>query len=596
MKKNTLLVGILIIMLAPACSSGVQAPSAINQATPRAIAKSLASVNTQESLHLFDYDVSQPIDIQNEQKTQGPGWTQIDFSYASPKGGRVPARLVIPEGEGPFPGLLLQHGSLGNYENFTVLARALAHYGTVVLMINDPYSRQGGWQPTEFMGTTWPYYTAQDLEYKIQYIIDLRRAIDILAARPEVNPERLAYWGFSYGGAMGGLLAGIENRLGAYVLQVGDGGLVEHTSEPDEFGLPAHFAADWAALMWPTESLHFIDRAAPAAILFQNGIHDINVPPSDALRYQTAASEPKTVIWYNSDHSLPPQAFLDATTWLQPYLGEDLLWFTPNYRPGALLVDRLFTLWLISVFASLLLFHVDANRLDILPIKERLGWSLNILILGPLGVVIYWFSLRQIKERMSGNGSITIWKRTLVMTSFTTTNLVAGLVIGSVITNLIPSIDFRVTLILIYAIMLICCWALNILSRGLYHLSTFGLILFANIALAVTLLLSILTNTPDVPARLSPGMWWVATLTAITIMLATWPVHLLLLRKGWVNWGDQVDHNTTQSGRSRSIWIVQASLFSLSILGILASIMIFVWSQVDLDIMQILALLTGQDP
>jgi len=596
MKKNTLLVWILIIILAPACSSGFQAPSAVDRATPGALAKSLASVNTQESLHLFDYDVSQPIDIQDERKTQGPGWTQIDFSYASPKGGRVPARLVIPEGEGPFPGLLLQHGSLGNYDNFTVWARALAHYGTVVLMINDPYSRQGGWQPTEFMGTTWPYYTAQDLEYKIQYIIDLRRAIDILVARPEVNPERLAYWGISYGGAMGGLLAGIENRLEAYVLQVGDGGLVEHTSEPDEFGLPAHFAADWATFMWPTESLHFIGRAAPAAILFQNGIHDINVPPSDAMRYQTAASEPKTVIWYNSDHSLPPQAFLDATTWLQPYLGENLLWFAPNYRPRALVVDRLFTLWLISVFASLLLFHIDAYRLDKLSIKERLGWSLTILILGPLGVVIYWFSLRQIKEHITSSGSKTTWKRTLVTTSFTTTNLVTGLVIGAVITNIITSVDFRVTMILIYAIMLICCWGLNILNRRLYSLSTFGLIMTANIALAVTLLLSTRTNTPGVPARLSPGMWWVAKLAALAIMLATYPIHLLLLRKGWTRWGNKIDHGTPQADKSRVSWLVQASLFSLSILGILASILLIVWSQVDLDIMQVLALLTGQNP
>lgn len=60
-------------------------------------------------------------------------------------------------------------------------------------MIIDPYTRPGGWQPTEFMGGTWPYYTNQDLDYKIHYISDLRRAIDILAARPDVNQDRLAY-------------------------------------------------------------------------------------------------------------------------------------------------------------------------------------------------------------------------------------------------------------------------------------------------------------------------------------------------------------------------------------------------------------------
>lgn len=126
---------------------------------------------------------------------------------------------------------------------------------------------------------------------------------------------------------MGDLLAGIENRLVAYVLKIRDGSLVEHTYEPGDDGLPAHFGKEWAALMWPTESLHDISRSAPAAILFQNGIHDINVPTTDAMRNQTAASELKTVDWYDSGHDLPVEPYLDAADWLQPYLGEDQRWF-----------------------------------------------------------------------------------------------------------------------------------------------------------------------------------------------------------------------------------------------------------------------------
>ena len=80
------------------------------------------------------------------------------------------------------------------------------------------------------------------------------------------------------------------------MLVVGDGGLVEHTSNPGEDGINIHFNENWAALMWPTESLHFLSLAEPAALLFQNGIHDTYVPPLDAIRYQTAASNPKTVI------------------------------------------------------------------------------------------------------------------------------------------------------------------------------------------------------------------------------------------------------------------------------------------------------------
>ena len=596
MKKTTAAFWISIFLFAVGCSNGVQAPTAVDQATADAVAKSLATVNAEESVHLFEYDATLPLDIQEEERSQGSGWMQIDFTYASPKGGRVPARMVLPEGKGPFPGLILQHGGLGSYDDFTPFAHILAGYGTLVLMINDPYTRPGGWQPTEFMGATWPYYTNQDLDYKIQYITDLRRAIDILAARPEVNQERLAYWGNSYGGAMGGLLAGIENRLVAYVLQIGDGGLVEHTSEPGEDGLPTHFGKEWAALMWPTESLHFIGRSAPAAILFQNGIHDINVPPSDAVRYQTAASEPKTVIWYDSGHDLPVEAYLDAADWLHPYLGEDLRWFSPNYRPSAILIDRFLTLWLFSLFASIVFFHVDAYRLSTLPIRMRLGWTLTIILLGPLALAIFWLTLRKIRPGEASTNGIPIWARVLDASTITSTNLVTGLVIGSLVTNLIASVDFRLTLIIIYATLLSCCWALTLLYRRLFRISVFGLITIVNIAMVVTLILSVLTASPHgMPARLNPGMWWVATLGAIVILLISYPVHWLLMRVHMERWGSDMDNDQTPVVKSRYRWLVLTSLIVISFLGVFLSITILVLSQTDLDVAQVIALLAGQN-
>ena len=38
------------------------------------------------------------------------------ITYASPKGGEVPALLVIPKGRGPFPGVIVQHGLPGTKE------------------------------------------------------------------------------------------------------------------------------------------------------------------------------------------------------------------------------------------------------------------------------------------------------------------------------------------------------------------------------------------------------------------------------------------------------------------------------------------------
>jgi dienelactone hydrolase len=58
------------------------------------------------TLRRFDYDQKAPLDIQ-EVGVQKRGGVEIhDLSYASPKGGRVPAYLVVPSGKGPFAAVI----------------------------------------------------------------------------------------------------------------------------------------------------------------------------------------------------------------------------------------------------------------------------------------------------------------------------------------------------------------------------------------------------------------------------------------------------------------------------------------------------------
>jgi cephalosporin-C deacetylase-like acetyl esterase len=188
-----------------------------------------------ESLSLFAYDTETPLDIQELSSAQAMRVTRIELTYASPVGGRVPATLYIPEGKGPFPALILVYGMPGRRQDMNGLARRYAEAGVVALSIDAPHARSDtGRRPPL-------YYTAQDRDDQIQLIIDLRRAVDLLVARTDVDSERLAYIGLSYGSAMGGLLAGVEDRLQACVLIVGDGGLVSHLTGPDNlFGTLYH--------------------------------------------------------------------------------------------------------------------------------------------------------------------------------------------------------------------------------------------------------------------------------------------------------------------------------------------------------------------
>jgi cephalosporin-C deacetylase-like acetyl esterase len=171
--------------------------------SPKVVADVLAKVDPEEYLYLFEYDSDAPLDVHEEGRSTLINGTMIKLSYSSPKGGRVPAHLILPRGNGPFPAIIIQHGSLGHKEDLTDLADLFAGYGAASFLIDDPYSRPGGWASTEYMGATWPYYTDQDMDVKIQTIIDLQRAVDYLYAHPQIDPNRLAYLGISYGAAMG---------------------------------------------------------------------------------------------------------------------------------------------------------------------------------------------------------------------------------------------------------------------------------------------------------------------------------------------------------------------------------------------------------
>ena len=60
-------------------------------------------------VHLFDYDPKSPLNFQDNGVKDVGGISVHDITYSSPKGGNVPAYLVVPPGEGPFPGIIFVH-------------------------------------------------------------------------------------------------------------------------------------------------------------------------------------------------------------------------------------------------------------------------------------------------------------------------------------------------------------------------------------------------------------------------------------------------------------------------------------------------------
>jgi hypothetical protein len=102
----------------PAPQSGnspTAAPAAIAGAPAAATSPALTAVPAAAVADtIFDYEPQAALAIQEVGAGQhGAGFTTHDVSFASPKGGRVPTYLIVPDGPGPFAGVLLMPGSGG---------------------------------------------------------------------------------------------------------------------------------------------------------------------------------------------------------------------------------------------------------------------------------------------------------------------------------------------------------------------------------------------------------------------------------------------------------------------------------------------------
>ena len=277
---------------------------------------------TQAELGLFAYDVNAPINLQKTVENTSGGVELSGISYDSPAGGRVTGILVTPVNRSsPRPGIILMHGMPGSSRDNWLINQAttFARSGAVVIAITAPFARRSTGSPVQM--------TKQDREEQIQLMKDLQRAVDVLRAQPNVAADRIAYYGVSYGGAMGALFAAIERRIKTAVLVVGNGGLVTHLTGPEDLSFMALVSCAtrnaWFHEMVPIEPIRFIGLAKPTPLLLQNGRFDEAVTPADAQLLHNAAPEPRKLLWYDAGHNLNQQALFDAHDWLVEQIGLD---------------------------------------------------------------------------------------------------------------------------------------------------------------------------------------------------------------------------------------------------------------------------------
>src|SRR5258708_18963929 len=164
------------------------------------------SINTLR--RMFEYDQNAPLDIREVGVLNRNGVQIHDITYASPKSGRVTAYLVVPAGRGRFAGVVFGHWAYGTRTEFLPEGILYAQAGVVSLLVDDLGVRPAPWRRNA-PGTE-PEAVRDNF---VQSVVDLRRGIDVLRARADVDPNRIAYVGHSSGAHWGPILTAVGRRL-----------------------------------------------------------------------------------------------------------------------------------------------------------------------------------------------------------------------------------------------------------------------------------------------------------------------------------------------------------------------------------------------
>jgi cephalosporin-C deacetylase-like acetyl esterase len=271
----------------------------------------------------FDYDKNAPLELQTlSAKTRGKAMV-YDITYASPKGGVVPAYLVVPaEGKGPFAGVIWGHwywtnSEMRNRKEFLDEAIALASSGVVSLLTDGPIARPGYAVDSDPL-------SERRGEYLVQQVIDFRRGVDLLLARKDVDPNRLAYVGHSYNATAGAILSGVDHRFKAFVLMAGsmsdqvDIKMGAYEQFRQKIG-PEKFDAFMASHTHLDQG-RFVSHAAPASVFLQFATKEQFLTPERARAYAEIVSEPKRFKLYEAEHALNAEARRDRIAFLTEQL------------------------------------------------------------------------------------------------------------------------------------------------------------------------------------------------------------------------------------------------------------------------------------
>ena len=218
--------------------------------------------------------------------------------------GTCPVTLHTPDGDGPWPGIVLYPDAGGARQTFREMGDKLAGLGYAVL-VPDVYYRDGDWAPFEMATVFNDEGERKRLFSMISKVTpdimaaDASAFFDYLASRPEVSGEAFGTTGYCMGGRTSLVVAGrVPERVAAAMSFHGGGLAADDPGSPhllaDQMKAAVYVGGAENDASFTEEAAETLDKALTAAnvehtIEFYEAGHGFAVP--DNAPYDSAAAQ-----------------------------------------------------------------------------------------------------------------------------------------------------------------------------------------------------------------------------------------------------------------------------------------------------------------
>ena len=264
----------------------------------------------------YEYDHNLPLLDSVRQIKDTTDCNLYYVTYRSVHDQRVTGLLSEPKGiSKPVPVVILLHG-LGDSKTVDYIAygnKALLKAGYAVMRI-DIFNHGDRHKYNYDFDLIHGYrYWTRDMV--AQTVFDLRRAIDFIETRKELDSHNIGFLGISLGGITGTIFCAVDKRIKVPVIVLAGGQLNLM------FGKKA-LSKDTRDFLSFIDPINYVSMISPRPLLMINASHDDVVPPVTSKLLYKKAKKTKKIIWYPAKHHTLPidKTYSEGIRWFNKYL------------------------------------------------------------------------------------------------------------------------------------------------------------------------------------------------------------------------------------------------------------------------------------